>query len=124
MAVRINNQKLIDMDKEQIEEKILRAIVDNGHEKTDGVFLSEKGIDNVIAEIMTEVVLPQANVSGNEANPTENKKDGEVAVAFAEWITQTDWRHFDDNGKNWTDGKDIITTEDLYEMFKAKATDR
>lgn len=66
------------MNKEEIEEKILRAIVDNGHEKTDGVFLSDKGIDNAIAEIMTEVVLPQATVikSVCDCKPMEYDVDG------------------------------------------------
>lgn len=65
------------MNKEEIENKILRAIVDNGHEKTDGIFLSEKGIDNVIAEIMTEVVLPQADVIKSDCDHSEvyRKKD-------------------------------------------------
>ena|SRR3990167_8560146 len=55
----------------------------------------------------------KAHVSGNEAHPKENKKVGEVAVAFAEWIDKN----------NYETG--TLVTKELYEIFKkAKATDR
>jgi len=64
-------------------------------------------------------------VSSNEAHPKENKKVGEVAVAFAQWIIV----YASQLGNGWVIMKGteptMQTTEQLFDEFqKAKATDR
>lgn len=86
-----------------------------------------------IVRDLESIIQHSANtlVSGNEANPlSENKKDGEVAVAFADWIKDNNYKY---GYHVWFKGIDIdasnmITTKQLYDLYKqelsAKATDR
>lgn len=86
----------------------------------------------VMWDEMQTKLLSQATVSGNEASQSENKKDGEVTVAFAEWKVKNNWSceySIMDNKLWWGRTKhERITTQELYEIFKeeqkAKATDR
>ncbi len=44
-----------------------------------------------------------------------------IAVAFIEWVmSSTEWKHYDDNATTWTDGTNVITTNDLFEIYKTK----
>lgn len=70
-------------------------------------------------------------VSGNEANQSADKKDGEVAVDFAEWISAMGYKQ--DCIDRWRTKRykymkkkyESFTTEGLYEEYKRqKATDR
>lgn len=67
--------------------------------------------------------LSKANVSGNEANPKENKKDGEVAVAFADWLKKNNWvGGYEYWWKENTNGEERFTTQKLFDEFeKAKS---
>lgn len=84
--------------------------------------------DNAINE-----VLRLFSVSGNEANPKEIKKDGEVAVSFAEWMLMEGFNFMYAENKIRYYGSynheetTPYTIDDIYEKFelsKAKATDR
>ena len=83
-------------------------------EGTKGDYL--EALNKAQNELLT--IMEASKISSNgmlkvTSDSTKNKKESEVAVAFAEWLfAQTDWRT-----KNFTE---------LYEMFekqKAKATD-
>lgn len=100
----------------------------------------EKWIENTMDALVEYAMIANKNfgqpdVSGNEANQSSNKKDGEVAVAFADWIG----KHYpsnraikDKNTRLWLrpllaeDYNEVTTQEafEIYEREKAKATDR
>ena len=69
----------------------------------------------------------QPDVSGNFAHPKKNKKESEVAVAFAEWITKNGWERKEHISKqHWfKEYQSPLIAEQLYKKFlSAKATDR
>ena len=60
-----------------------------------------------------KVIAVQNDVSGNEAQQKENKKESEVAVAFADYFTEYLLGRFD--SKHWL--SEIPETKIMYERF-------
>jgi hypothetical protein len=80
-------------------------------------------IDEIEEDEAINSILLLFDVSGNEANQSSDKKDGEVAGAFAEWIAEKKYwqdmtisyvwynRYINEVAKN---------TEQLFEIFIGK----
>lgn len=91
----------------------IRAIL--GHH-LDG---NDKDYENAIDKI-----LRLFNVSGNEANPKENKKDGEVTLSSPKQILELAGETIsEDKITEWTQGKKIIAVKyyiEGAEMMRSK----